>query len=81
MTLLNGYIIIVWSPLTVCLCFCMFPFMIKLTLGLKFSIDKRQAEDMAGSTTGFYSLLPGRHGILNENNRYLVNVGGGTLFG
>ena len=47
MTLLNDYIIIILSPLTVFLCFCIFLFLlINLLFGQNFSIDKRQAEDV-----------------------------------
>ena len=41
-----NYYIIIWSPLTVFLCFCIS--LIKLILWLKFFTDKRQAEDMVG---------------------------------
>ena len=46
--LLRDYIIIIWSPLTVFLSFCIFFFnsLMKFILGLKFFYDKRQAEDM-----------------------------------
>ena len=51
--MLNEYIIIIWSPLTVFLCFHMFSFfLIKLILWLKLSIDKRQVEDMGGQRQG-----------------------------
>ena len=43
--MLNDYIII-WSPLTVFLCFCIS--LIKLILLLKFFTDKRQAGDVVG---------------------------------
>ena len=41
-------IILIWSPLTVFLCFCIS--LIKIILSLKFSTDKRQAEDMGVGT-------------------------------
>ena len=44
MTILNDYIIIIWSPLTVL--FQHFHTSLIKLICLKFSIDKRQAEDM-----------------------------------
>ena len=43
--MLDDYIVIIWSPLTVFLCFCVSHFSDKLILWFKFSIDERQAED------------------------------------
>ena len=43
--MLNDCIIIIWSPLTVFLCFCISHFSDKLILWYKFSTDKRQTED------------------------------------
>ena len=51
--MLRTTIIIIWSPLTVFLCFCIFLIsLIKLILWLKFSTDKRQAEDMERGRRG-----------------------------
>ena len=46
--MLNDYIIIIWSPLTVFLFLHFLIYLIKLILWLKFFTDRRQAEDMEG---------------------------------
>ena len=47
LTILNDYII--WSPLTVFICFCIFSLLwLSLFFGYGFSTDKRQAEDIEG---------------------------------
>ena len=51
--MLNDYIIIIWSILAVFSFVSVFlTFLIKLILWLKFSTDKRQAEDMVGWRVG-----------------------------